>query len=299
MVHITAWEYTGSLRNQKVPVQIVALVNDTTGTLLASHYRDPRIKVGSIFSTGCNAAYMEECRNIPKMEKSGLAEDAKMIINTEYGAFDNDRKILPRTPLDRHIDENSARPGTQIYEKMVAGLYIGEMLRILLITLSEEGKIFKGQDITRLREAESVDATFLSIAELDSSENLKDTREEFQEKFGLSPSLEDLKICQYLTGLISKRAARLYACGIAAICKKNKTCKCHVGVDGAVFNKYKGFKSRASQALREIFDLASDDLELIALNPSEDGSGVGAALAAILALGGETKGKPSKIALIL
>ena len=85
----------------------------------------------------------------------------------------------------------------------------------------------------------------------------------------------------------------------AAICKKNKTCKCHVGVDGAVFNKYRGFKSRASQALREIFDLAPDDLELIALNPSEDGSGVGAALAAVLALGGETKGRPSKIALIL
>lgn len=284
---------------QKVPVQIVALINDTTGTLLAAHYRDPYIKVGSIFSTGCNAAYMEECRNIPKLENSGLAEDAKMIINTEYGAFDNDRNILPLTPFDRHIDENSARPGTQIYEKMVAGLYIGEILRQLLLTLSEEGKIFKGQDTTRLQETELVEAAFLSIAEFDTSENLKDTRKEFQEKFGLSPSLEDLKICQYLISLISKRAARLYACGIAAICKKNNTCKCHVGVDGAVFNKYSGFKSRASQALREIFDVAPDDLELIVLNPSENGSGVGAALAALLALGGETKGRPCKIALIV
>jgi hexokinase len=275
------------------------LINDATGTLLASHYRDPHIKVGSIFSTGCNAAYMEECRNIPKLEDSGLAEDANMIINTEYGAFDNDRKILPLTPFDRHIDETSARPGTQIYEKMVAGLYIGEMLRLVLITLSEEGKIFKGQDITRLRQAKSVEAIFLSIAELDTSEDLKDTRKEFQENLGLSPSLEDLKICLYLISLISKRAARLYACGIAAICKKNNACKCHVGVDGAVFNKYSGFKSRASQALREIFDVAPDDLELIALNPSENGSGVGAALAAVLALGGEAKGRPSKIALIL
>jgi hexokinase len=182
---------------------------------------------------------------------------------------------------------------------MVAGLYIGEMLRLVLITLSEEGKIFKGQDITRLRQAKSVEAIFLSIAELDTSEDLKDTREEFQENLGLSPSLEDLKICLYLISLISKRAARLYACGIAAICKKNNACKCHVGVDGAVFNKYSGFKSRASQALREIFDVAPDDLELIALNPSENGSGVGAALAAVLALGGEAKGRPSKIALIL
>lgn len=242
---------------------------------------------------------MEECRNIPKLQDSGLAEDAKMIINTEYGAFDNDRKILPLTPFDRQIDENSARPGTQIYEKMVSGLYIGEMLRLVVVTLSEEGKLFKGQDISRLGRANAVDATFLSIAELDTSEGLKETREEFEENFGLSPELEDLKICRYLISLISKRAARLYACGIAAICKKNNTCNCHVGVDGAVFNKYSGFKWRASQALREIFDLAPEDFDLIALNPSEDGSGVGAALAAVLALECPPKGRPSKIACII
>jgi hexokinase len=56
------------------------------------------MKVGSIFSTGCSAAYMEDCRNIPKMQ--GLSDDAKVVINTEYGAFDNDRKVLPVTPFD-------------------------------------------------------------------------------------------------------------------------------------------------------------------------------------------------------
>jgi hexokinase len=96
---------------------MVALVNDTTGTLLASHYRDPHIKVGSIFSTGCNAAYMEDCRNIPKMQEYGLAENEKVVINTEYGAFDNDRKVLPLTPFNLVIDQKSVRPGTQVYEK--------------------------------------------------------------------------------------------------------------------------------------------------------------------------------------
>ncbi|KAJ5895989.1 Hexokinase [Penicillium subrubescens] len=142
------------------------------------------------------------------------------------------------------------------------------MLRLVLITLFEEGKLFKGQDISRLRREHAVDATFLSIAELDSSEVLRDLREEFEENFSLSPNLEEHKICRYLISLIIMRAARLYACGIAA----------------------SGFKSRASKALRETFDWLPGELDLISLNPSEDGSGVGAALAAALALGTEYKG---------
>lgn len=274
---------------------VVALINDTTGTLIASHYRDPQVRVGSIFSTGCNAAYMEECRNIPKLEGCGLPEDAKVVINTEYGAFDNDRKILPFTPFDYQIDRQSLRPGTQIFEKMVAGLYIGEMLRLILVTLHEEGMLFQGQDITRLRKENSLEASFLSIAEMDISTDLGDMREEFEDTLSLSPSVHELKICRYLIGLVVTRAAHLFACGIAAICKKNKLRKCHVGVDGSVFNKYSGLKDRAAQALRDIFDWPSREVDLISLNPSEDGSGVGAALAASLAINGVGKKAASQI----
>lgn len=266
-------------------MDVVALINDTTGTLIASHYRDPQVKVGSIFSTGTNAAFMQECSSVPKLDGYGLPDDAKVIINTEYGAFDNDRKVLPFTPFDYQIDAESLRPGTQLYEKMVSGLYIGEMLRLIMVKLHEEGKLFQGQDITELRQANSLDATFLSIAEMDFSADLSDMREEFEETFSLSPSVDEMKVCRYLIGLIGTRAARLYACGIAAICKKSDIRKCHVGVDGSVFNKYSGFKDRASQGLRDIFDWPAGEIGLIALNASEDGSGVGAALAASLAIG--------------
>ncbi|KAJ5570182.1 Hexokinase [Penicillium hispanicum] len=271
--------------------QFVALINDTTGTLIASHYRDPQIKIGSIFSTGCNAAYMEECRYIPKLRGLGLPENANVIINTEYGAFDNDRKVLPLTKFDHKIDEESIRPGTQIFEKMVAGLYIGEVLRLILVTLHEEGKMFEGQDITHLRKENALEASFLSIAETDFSPGLDEMRKEFEKTLSLTPSLDELKACRYLIVLVGTRAARLYACGIAAIYKKKDLRKCHVGVDGAVFNRYRGFKERALQGLRDIFDWPPGELELISLNPSEDGSSVGAALAAALVLKAEQKEK--------
>lgn len=91
-----------------------------------------------------------------------------------------------------------------------------------------------------------------------------------------------------LAELIGTRAARLSACGVAAICKKKGYKTCHVGADGSVFNKYPHFKARGAQALREILDWPDktdakeeDPVEILA---AEDGSGVGAALIAALTL---------------
>ena len=192
--------------------------------------------------------------------------------------------MLPLTPFDRQIDNESAHPGRQIYEKMVAGLYIGEMLRLILLKMHDEGILFKGQNVSRLQTANSLETSFLSTVEKDMSESLTDMKEEFRKCLNLELSLDELKACRWLVGLVAMRSARLYACGIAAICKKKGIRQCHVGVDGAVFNKYSMLEGRASQGLRDIFDWEPDRLDLISLNPAEDGSGIGAALVASLAV---------------
>jgi hexokinase len=98
----------------------------------------------------------------------------------------------------------------------------------------------------------------------------------------------ELEFVRRLSELIGTRAARLSACGVAAICKKKGYESCHVGADGSVFNKYPHFKARGAQALREILDWPEktnpkdeDPIEVLA---AEDGSGVGAALIAALTL---------------
>lgn len=96
-----------------------------------------------------------------------------------------------------------------------------------------------------------------------------------------------------LAELIGTRAARLGACGIAAICQKQGWERVHVGADGSVFNKYPHFKVRQAQALREILDW--DDKygtgkygmgkgDPVEVKAAEDGSGVGAALIAALTM---------------
>lgn len=100
------------------------------------------------------------------------------------------------------------------------------------------------------------------------------------------PTKPELELCRRLAELIGTRAARLSACGVAAICKKKGWDSCHVGADGSVFNKYPHFKERGAQALREIlgWTTPAGRKEPVEILPAEDGSGVGAALIAALTL---------------
>lgn len=68
-------------------MQLTALINDTTGTLIASHYVNPRTKIAVIFGTGCNAAYMEKVGKIGKIKDLGIDEEAEMAINCEWVRF--------------------------------------------------------------------------------------------------------------------------------------------------------------------------------------------------------------------
>lgn len=72
---------------QQLPVTLTALINDTTGTLIASHYVNPNAKIATIFGTGCNAAYMEKVSEITKISDLGIPGDEMMAINCEWVGF--------------------------------------------------------------------------------------------------------------------------------------------------------------------------------------------------------------------
>lgn len=275
-----------------LPVQIVALVNDTTGTLIASSYVDKKIKIGSIFGTGSNAAYMERCSKISNLSRYRLPDDAVMAINCEYGAFDNNRQVLPFTEYDIEIDRTSPRPGQQCYEKLVAGLYLGEIFRQVLVEIHHNGGVlFRKQDMSQLRKPYVLDSSFLAAMEADKTENLHACNTLFRGVLSISASVHELRLCHDIARLIALRSARLYACGIAAIMKKKSFDSCHVAVDGSVFSKYSSFPERVMAALREIMEWPADTNDRVRLVPAVDGSSVGAAvIAAMITRPVRTKG---------
>lgn len=276
-----------AILKRNIPILVVALINDTTGTLVASMYTDPAARMGLIYGTGVNGAYYDVVSNIPKLE--GLLEDdidpnSPMAINCEYGSFDNEHLVLPRTKYDVIIDEESPRPGEQSFEKMIAGYYLGEVLRLILVELADEKKlIFQNQDLTNLHKAYIMDTSFPAQIEEDPYENLSDVQDLFQKHLGIQTTNPERKLIRKLAELIGDRAARLSICGIAAIVKKRGYTQANCAADGSVYNKYPGFKERAAKGLRDIFDwddtVTKDPIVIVA---AEDGSGAGAAIIAAL-----------------
>ncbi|KAG2414123.1 hypothetical protein HFD88_003314 [Aspergillus terreus] len=247
-----------TLQRKNLPLRVVALVNDTT-------------------------AYMEEVGCISKISNSRLPPGTEVAINTEYGAFDNSHRVLPRTQFDETIDRESSRPGQQTYEKMVAGYYLGELMRLILLHLHKRAGIFPQSDCSKLECRNAFDSTILSAIEEDGTDSRAAIRDILR-RFDLEPTSHELDVCADLAETICTRAARLYACGIAAICRRKRIESCHVGVDGSMFSNYPKFRKRAATALREILDWPEDSADPVILCPAEDGSSIGAALIAALSL---------------
>lgn len=48
-------------------MEIVAILNDTTGTMMACAFQEPTCNIGVICGTGTNACYMEKVNKIHKL----------------------------------------------------------------------------------------------------------------------------------------------------------------------------------------------------------------------------------------
>ncbi|CAL9735587.1 hexokinase-2 [Monosporozyma servazzii] len=276
------------IEKRNVSIDVVALINDTTGTLVASLYTNGDTKMGVIFGTGVNGAYYDVVKDIPKLEgqlSDDIPAESVMAINCEYGSFDNEHVVLPRNKYDIQIDQDSPRPGQQTFEKMSSGYYLGELLRLAMLDLHSKGLILKDQDITKLNKPFVMDTSYPSRIEEDPFENLEDTDEILESELGIKTTVQERKVIRRICELIGSRSARLGVCGIAGVFKKRGYTSGSVACDGSVFNRYPDFKEQAAQGLRDIFGWEKGEASSypIILTAAEDGSGAGAAVIAALA----------------
>ena len=95
-------------------MEVLAIVNDTTGTMISCAFKNPSVSAGLILGTGTNACYMEHLDNVPKWD-GDRDEPRQVIINTEWGAFgDNGSLNHVQTKYDEQVDKNSLNPGMQL-----------------------------------------------------------------------------------------------------------------------------------------------------------------------------------------
>ena len=115
----------------------VMVVNDTVATLLAGKATEkPGQKfsayLGFILGTGTNVAYIEQNDRIPKLANPPAGA---MAINTESGGFNK----IPQSTFDEAMDRKTSDCGSQRFEKMIAGAYLGKIGLEVFKAAAKEG----------------------------------------------------------------------------------------------------------------------------------------------------------------
>ncbi|MGH0139083.1 UNVERIFIED_CONTAM: hypothetical protein FKN15_022481 [Acipenser sinensis] len=264
----------GIKRREEFDLDVVAVVNDTVGTMMTCAYEEPTCEIGLIAGTGSNACYMEEMRNIETVE----GDLGRMCVNMEWGAFgDNGCLDDIRTQYDRAVDDLSLNSGKQRYEKMCSGMYLGEIVRNILIDLTKRGFLFRGQISEALKTRGIFKTKFLSQMESDRLALLQ-VRGILQQ-LGLDSTCDDSIIVKEVCGVVSRRAAQICGAGMAAVTDKIRENRgleqldITVGVDGTLYKLHPHFSRIMHQTVKELAPKCNVNFLL-----SEDGSGKGAAL---------------------
>ncbi|CAF3441024.1 unnamed protein product [Rotaria socialis] len=272
-------------RRRTLQIQVVALVNDTVGTLMAcsSLYRDCR--VGVILGTGTNACYFENLDNVPKWAGERNQSTKQIVINTEWGALGKHGCLdFIRTKIDRELDESSLTPNQQIFEKMISALYLGEIVRLIIIDLVRSSILFpdrmqkapsRGRDYNIFLSLRgSFYAKHVADIECDKTEDLSVTASILTSIGIYDPSYDDCYIIREVCKTVSLRAAKLAAAVIAVVVNRVNMPSVTVGVDGTLFRHHARFRKNL---IRTMSRLVPRTHRLVL---SEDGSSKGSALVA-------------------
>lgn len=265
-----------AFRRAGINAKITALINDTVGTLIASAYEvaDHNTMAGVILGTGTNACYVEQKANILKLEPQ--VEEGVMIINTEWGNFDSpEYNVLRPTQYDIVVDKNSPNYSSQHFEKMVSGMYLGEIVRLALLELSQS-KLFSHNGAPPIITPHMFGTAYLSEIQRDDTPKLENV-EALMNRIGLpNTTYDERRLLKELCHAVALRSARLVASAIAAIVDRvgKKETECVVAVDGSLYEHYPGYGDNIQEGLREL------GFEHVILRLTKDGSGNGAAVAA-------------------
>lgn len=149
-------------------VQMNAIVNDSSATLLSKAYLDSTTRFALILGTGVNAA-VHLPLHVFSPSKFGSRPNewydvAKhVIVNTELSMFGGG--LLPLTKWDEELNLHHKLPDFQPLEHLVGGGYMGEVVRLILLDGIRNAGLFGGVVPETLKERYSLDTEIISRME--------------------------------------------------------------------------------------------------------------------------------------
>jgi hexokinase len=153
---------------QNLLIQVSAIINDGSATLLSRAYATQTTRFGLILGTGTNVSVMLPVSAIPAAKLAGRPESwmqqaREVLVNTEYSMFGQD--VLPFTKWDEELNSCHRLPDFQPFEHFVGGRYIGELVRRVVMDAITQAELFGGQVPDGLDEEYELQTKTLGIVE--------------------------------------------------------------------------------------------------------------------------------------
>ncbi|KAG5951447.1 hypothetical protein E4U53_003062 [Claviceps sorghi] len=203
-------------KDQDLHVELRAVLNDSSACLLSRAYSHTNTRFGLILGTGVNLAAHLPVLSIGKNKfgirpKAWFNEASHVIVNTELGMFGHN--ILPLTKWDQALTKHHPRPDFQPLEHLVSGLYLGEIVRLILLEAIEKTGIFGGIVPPSLKGHYSLGTDTLSMIECDTSSDLQGATQLFSERHPSlhRPTTSDLAAIKAISSLVAVRSSALVA----------------------------------------------------------------------------------------
>ncbi|PAV91302.1 hypothetical protein WR25_21894 [Diploscapter pachys] len=269
-------------RDGRAKVEIVALINDTVGTMVAAAYESGQCDLGVIIGTGTNASYLEDTKKIVYGMQN--ADDdylhSQMIIDTEWGGFgDRNEAEYIITQYDKIIDKRSDHPGVNTFDKLVAGMCMGELVRLVLEKLCTSKVLFNGNASKLLKTPGKFPTKYISEILHDEGGSYTNTRQ-IMDELGIEDfTFSDMLLLREVCMVVSRRSANLAAAAIACVLNRvSKKNLLTVAIDGSTYKYHPFFDHWVTEKVKELLDPGKE----FKIVQTGDGSGKGAALIAAI-----------------
>ncbi|KAM0480804.1 hypothetical protein ACHAPX_003691 [Trichoderma viride] len=209
-------------KNQNLNVELKAILNDSSACLLSRAYSHSSTRFGLILGTGVNIAAYLPVSAISRSKfgerPAGWFDEAShVIVNTELGMFGS--KILPLTRWDRQLSKEHPRPDFQPLEYLTSGMYLGEIVRLILVDAIQTTGLMGGVVPSSLTELYSLGTETISTIEGDTTADLSEAIGCFSEKHP-SPhavSVIDMSAIKAIASFVSVRSSALIASAVYAL----------------------------------------------------------------------------------
>lgn len=202
------------------------------------------------------------------------------------------KNIFPKTLWDDILNSTHILPDYQPFEYLVAGKYISEIVRLVVVEATQTARLFDGNLPLSLRTPYSIDTKDLAQIE---TGGLTESRG-FLDQRHPSPHLSserDIRFIKDVVRLVSTRSIAYFTVGMHALTSLIQWIETKpvesitIGCDGSVINKYPGYMERAQDTLNQM--IQSDNLHgttKVKLVRTVDSAVLGAAVAAAMAANG-------------